>query len=249
MGLFYAFIQCFESKQGIPLIIDFHTHILPCIDDGSRNVETSLEMITASKEQGVEWLVATPHFYATRDRVDGFLSRRSESWETLSQRLTPELPRITLGAEVAFFRGISKAERLNALSIDGTNSLLLEMPFREWSKDTVDEVEKLIDRGFNIILAHIERYLSMRENAAYVEQLLEMPLMTQINAEGLLDWRQRGRLIKMVKNGQVQILGSDCHGMEHRPPNLGEGRRVLLNKLGQEYLDEIDRCSERLLLG
>ena len=231
------------------MIIDFHTHILPCIDDGSKNVETSLEMMKASKAQGVQWLVATPHFYAARDRVDGFLSRRRESWETLSQRVTPDLPRITLGAEVAFFQGMSKAERLNALSIEGTNSLLLEMPFQRWSEDTVDEVARLIDRGFNIILAHIERYLSMRENAAYVEQLLEMPLMKQINAEGLLDWRQRGRLIKMVKNRQVQILGSDCHGMNHRPPNLGKGREVLQKKLGQEYLDEIDRCSERLLLG
>lgn len=231
------------------MIIDFHTHVLPCVDDGSKNVETSLEMMTESKDQGVQWLIATPHFYAARDRVDSFLSRRRESWETLRRHITPELPRITLGAEVAFFQGMSEAERLDALCIEGTDSLLLEMPFQQWSKDTVDEVAKLIDRGFNIILAHIERYLWMRENAAYVEQLLEMPLMTQINAEGLLDWRQRGRLIKMVKKGQVQILGSDCHGMNHRPPNLGKGREVLLKKLGQEYLDEIDRCSERLLLG
>ena len=229
-------------------IIDMHCHILPGVDDGARDVETSLAMLEASRAQGVQYMVATPHFYATRDRVDTFLDRRREAWETLKSRMGADYPGIVLGAEVAFFRGISRAERLDALKIEGTDCLLLEMPFRSWSEDDVDEVSEILEKhGYTIILAHVERYLAMRGNADYIGNLLELPVLAQINAESLLDWRQRGKLIKMVRNGQVQLLGSDCHGIHHRPPNLGEGREILRKKTGTEYLDRIDRRSEELL--
>ena len=229
-------------------IIDMHCHILPGVDDGARDVETSLAMLEASRAQGVQYMVATPHFYATRDRVDTFLDRRREAWETLKPRMGADYPGIVLGAEVAFFRGISRAERLEALKIEGTDCLLLEMPFRPWSEDDVDEVSEILEKhGYTIILAHIERYLAMRGNADYIGNLLELPVLAQINAESLLDWRQRGKLIKMVRNGQVHLLGSDCHGIHHRPPNLGEGREILRKKTGTEYLDRIDRRSEELL--
>ena len=229
-------------------IIDMHCHILPGVDDGARDVETSLAMLEASRAQGVQYMVATPHFYATRDRVDTFLDRRREAWETLKPRMGADYPGIVLGAEVAFFRGISRAERLEALKIEGTDCLLLEMPFRPWSEDDVDEVSEILEKhGYTIILAHIERYLAMRGNADYIGNLLELPVLAQINAESLLDWRQRGKLIKMVRNGQVHLLGSDCHGIHHRPPNLGEGREILRKKTGTEYLDRIDWRSEELL--
>ena len=229
-------------------IIDMHCHILPGVDDGARDVETSLAMLEASRAQGVQYMVATPHFYATRDRVDTFLDRRREAWETLKSRMGADYPGIVLGAEVAFFRGISRAERLEALKIEGTDCILLEMPFRPWSEDDVDEVSEILEKhGYTIILAHVERYLAMRGNADYIGNLLELPVLAQINAESLLDWRQRGKLIKMVRNGQVHLLGSDCHGIHHRPPNLGEGREILRKKTGTEYLDRIDRRSEELL--
>jgi protein-tyrosine phosphatase len=230
-------------------IIDVHCHILPGVDDGARNVETSLAMLKASSDQGVQYMVATPHFYATRDRVDTFLDRRSEAWETLKPQLSANLPRIYLGAEVAYFQGINRADRLETLRIEGTDCILLEMPFRPWSDVDVDEVTQIYEKyGYTIILAHIERYLGIQGNNEYIEDMLELPVLTQINAEGLLDWHQRRKLIKMLRNGQIHLLGSDCHGIKHRPPNLGEGRDVIRKKIGAEILDRIDRRSEELLL-
>ena len=230
-------------------IVDMHCHILPGVDDGAKNMETSLAMLKASEEQGVQYMVATPHFYATRDRVDAFLDRRREAWEALESRMDTDSPRIFLGAEVAFFQGISRADQLDKLRIEGTNCMLLEMPFRPWSDADVDEVTQIYEKyGYTIILAHIERYLGMQGNDGYIEDLLELPVLTQINAESLLDWRQRRKLIKMLRNGQVHLLGSDCHGIKHRAPNLFEGREVLRKKMGAEILDRIDRRSEELLL-
>jgi len=126
--------------------------------------------------------------------------------------------------------------------------MLLEMPFRPWSQDDVDEVSQIIEKhGYTIILAHIERYLAMHGNTDYIMDLLDMPVKIQINAESLLNWRQRGKMLKMLKNGDAHLLGSDCHGLHHRPPNLAEGREIVTKKLGPEYLDRIDRCAEDLL--
>ena len=229
-------------------IIDMHCHILPGVDDGAKDLETSLAMLEASRDQGVQCMVATPHFYATRDRMDAFLARRKAAWEALKLRMGFDLPKVILGAEVAFFQGISRADRLDALRIEGTNSMLLEMPFRPWSQDDVDEVSQIIGKhGYTIILAHIERYLAMHGNTDYIMDLLDMPVMVQINAESLLNWRQRGKMLKMLKKGDVHLLGSDCHDLHHRPPNLAEGREIVTKKLGPEYLDRIDRCAEDLL--
>ena len=229
-------------------VLDLHSHVLPGIDDGSPDVETSLEMLRLSAQQGVEAMVATPHFYAWRNRVERFLRRRQRAFEQLAPHLLPGLPDLYLGAEVAFFEGISEAEMLEELTLEGTDVLLLELPFRPWSGRDLDEVEALIEcRGFQVVLAHLERYTMFSENRSLLLELMDMPLQVQINAESLLSWRGRGRLLKWFRNDQAHLLGSDCHGVEHRVPNLGQGREILRKKLGQDILDRIDRAGARLL--
>jgi protein-tyrosine phosphatase len=237
-----------KTGKDVMAVIDFRSHVLPGIDDGSQNVQTSLEMLRLSAQQGVDVMVATPHFYAWRDRVERFLQRRQEAWEALSPNLTPELPQVLIGAEVAFFPGISTAEQVSQLTLQGTNVLLLEMPFQPWTQSNLAEVRSLMkDRGFHVVIAHLERYLSLPGNKKLVQELLELPVTVQLNAEDLLDWRRRGKLIRMFRKGQAHLLGSDSHGIHRRPPNLGQGREILQKKLGPEALERIDQAGARLL--
>ena len=230
------------------MIIDFHSHVLPGIDDGSKNVETSVKMFTKSKADGVDIMVATPHFYADTDRIEDFLKKREKSYLKLTENMTDDMPELYLGVEVAFFDGIDNAEKINNLTIEGTNALLLEMPFRKWSDRDILQVNRLIsNRKVCIIIAHLERYLNISGNARAVNSLLELPIAVQISAESLTDWKQSRHLIKMFKQGKAHLLGSDCHGMNHRPPNLIEGRNVIEKKAGSEYLQEIDKTGCRLL--
>ncbi|HIW58454.1 MAG TPA: capsular polysaccharide biosynthesis protein [Candidatus Anaerobutyricum avicola] len=229
-------------------VIDFHSHILPGIDDGSKNVQMSLEMLKRASEQGVDVMLATSHFYASRHRIEDFLEKRQRAYERLAEAKNDFGPAIRLGAEVAFFSGISRADRLEELAVEGSHVLLLEMPFSDWSRTDIREVEALISRrGFQVVLAHLERYLGMPENKKWITELLEMPLYVQINAESLLGWRKRGPLLKMFKKGQAHFLGSDCHRLEIREPNLGRGREVLIKKLGKEFVDTMDERGSRLL--
>ena len=110
-------------------MIDFHSHILPGIDDGSQSVEMSLEMLGALKAQGAGVVCATSHFYATERSPERYLYRRQEAFEKLKPQLPEDAPEILLGAEVLYFPGISRMEALPSLCLEGTNLLLLEMPF------------------------------------------------------------------------------------------------------------------------
>ena len=118
-------------------MIDFHSHILPGIDDGSKDVAESLAMLSALKEQGVDTVVATPHFYANHHSVEEFLRRRQKAMDRLSAELSEGAPTIVLGAEVRYYEGISHLQNLESLCIGDSKLLLLEMPFYKWTEYTV----------------------------------------------------------------------------------------------------------------
>lgn len=244
-------------------VIDFHTHVLPGIDDGSRHALESLDMLKLEAEQGIDIVVATSHFYAKHDRISSFLHRRQDSFETLQRTISQEyayshsksteqsnkdLPRIYLGAEVAFFDGISRADDIHKLTVEGTNLLLLEMPFGRWTSGNMEEVRYLVHHsGLQIMLVHLERFLLVPENKKKIYELLELPCILQVNAGSMLKWKMRGQSLKLFKTKGSGILGSDAHGTDYRAPNLAAGREVLAKKLGQSFLDEMDRLGAELL--
>ena len=231
-------------------VIDFHSHLLPGIDDGSRDADTSLEILDTAASQGVEWMIATPHFYASKDRIESFLARREDAYERVRECMHSGMPKVLRGAEVAFFPGISRAEKLDYLTIETTDVLLLELPFDRWSDAVVEEVRYLLEqRHLSVVLAHPERYLDIPRNKRKLQRLIEMPVIVQINAGSMLDWKRRRKIFRFFcsENSTEMVLGSDCHGMHRRPPNLSESRELILKKKGQGFLDRIDQTGSRLL--
>ena len=108
--------------------IDFHSHILPGIDDGAKNAETSLAMLSMAAAQHVDVMIATPHFYASHDRIERFLEKREVAWQKLQNAVAETetadaYPKLYTGAEVAFFDGISRADDIRKLTIAGTNKI------------------------------------------------------------------------------------------------------------------------------
>ena len=232
-------------------MIDFHTHILPGIDDGSQSMEESIHMLHLEQQQGVDIVIATPHFYADKISVDKFLSRRQQAYEKVMAAMDEQgrkAPVFYLGAEVYYFGGIGKAEMLPKLCMGDTDTILLEMPFCQWTKDMLENVEQILDKQkLHIILAHIERYYDYQKKKDIWNAIFDLPITAQINAGSFLNWKKRGRCMKFLKEDWDVLLGSDCHNTETRVPNLAQGREVIAKKLGQARLDEIDELGERIL--
>lgn len=230
-------------------MIDFHSHILPNIDDGSKSVEESVKLLEILAEQGVDTVCATSHFYPSEDSPECFLKKRSVAYERLKCALPQNkgLPNIILGAEVAYFPGISAVDTLKAMRLEGTNVLLLEMPNTEWSDYTVREVMDISVAGrVQVVIAHIERY-AKKQKKHVLEALCEYGVLMQVNATYFTDFKTRRKALRQLKRGEIHLLGSDCHNLNKRAPQLAEAFRIIENKLGKEYLDEIDALGRELL--
>ena len=222
-------------------LIELHSHLLPQMDDGSDSVEMSLAMLHREMEQGVGTICATPHFYAHQDSIETFCKRRAAALEKLLAAVPDGLPRIIPAAEVAFFSGISACSGLEQLCIKSTRTLMLEMPFTEWSNFQIEEVLTLIlDRGFHVVLVHPERFGFSSRNRWQLRRLAQMPIGLQINAGSLLRWSSRSSALELLKAAYYPLLGSDSHNLTDRAPNLKEGRGIICRKLGKDFLRQMD---------
>ena len=230
-------------------MIDVHSHILPGMDDGSKSIEESISILKRMAEQNVETVIATSHFYADREMLEHYLARRERAYQKLTaamEEAAVRLPEVILGAEVWYFDGISHSDSLRPLCTAGTDILLLEMPFSKWTERMIGEILSLKEEsGFTVLLAHVERYLRWQKKEIW-ERLSEQEILMQTNAEAFLERKTARKVFKMLKLGQVQLIGSDCHNLSSRPPNYSEAIEKIRKKLGEEAIGYLTRM-EKLL--
>lgn len=229
-------------------MIDFHSHILPSIDDGSKSTAESLELIKMLSEQGITKVVATPHFYANRNSVDGFTEKRLKAYNNICTVLPAKALEIILGAEVKYYEGISRLEGLDKLCIGGTKLLLLEMSMKKWTEYTLRELSELASSGkVKVVLAHIERYLRFQRNDLIAE-LVQSGILIQANAEFFLSIGSRHKAMSMLKNNLIHFIGSDCHDLVYRPPRIGEAYSLIRRKAGEDFLAQMCDFSNSCLI-
>lgn len=228
-------------------MIDFHSHILPGIDDGSRNLEESLALLRQMREQGITTVVATPHFYADEQSIDSFLQRRMDAFNRLMAQCTDTMPRVLLGAEVLYYNGISRLEGLDKLCIDGTRILLLELPFTRWSSTVLREVLEIANNmNLTVVLAHIERYMRYQRRGVF-DELYRNGVIMQVNAPYFADRSGRRAALRQLGAGQIHLLGTDCHGVDNRPPRMAEALDVIRKKYGEGLIEELNDYATELL--
>ena len=227
-------------------MFDFHSHILPGIDDGSKDTETSVNMIAEEIRQGVSGIALTPHFYADMDDPETFLEKRARAFEKLREA-TKDItcPTLIPGAEVHYYRGMSRSENLRKLCLGESNYILVELPFRRWQQYIVDDVKDIGNNlGLNVIIAHFERYLD--QDRKLVKQITEdEDLIIQSNAEFFLE-KDRRKALRYLKAGTIDILGSDCHNTDTRRPNLKDAMDLIGKKLGDGYVTGLEEKSRAL---
>ena len=217
-------------------MVDIHSHILPNVDDGSRSVQESLQLLKMLADQGVSRVAATPHFSADRESVEDFIRRRQFAYDSLMQEMPQGMPQIMLGAEVKYYQGISRMADLKSLCIEGSSLLLLEMPMARWTEYIIKELLEIsCSRGVTLVLAHIERYLSLQSPDVW-DRLLEGGVLMQVNATFFTEWRTRRRAVSMLKSSAIHFLGSDCHRAVERPPYIKAAAEIIEKKMGSRFL-------------
>lgn len=235
------------SNKRVIELFDFHSHILPGLDDGSATMEECVALLKESRRQGVDGIAATPHFYADRMDPERFIKKRQMVYEILKQYREKDMPYILLGAEVGYYDGIGHSEEILKLRMEGTKVLLIEMPQMCWTQHICEELFFLNSRReVVVLLAHIERYMHL-QRAETINMLRRQGIMFQASGSYFLKLHTRKKALKMLKNGMIDVLGSDCHNMKDRQPDLGEAERIIEQMLGRDYIEEMSAREDKLL--
>lgn len=228
-------------------LTDFHSHCLPDVDDGAADVATAVAMLRASAEQGVQRVVATPHFYVGIHDAANFFKERQRAYEDIRPYLDGTMPQVLLGAEVLIREGISRYD-LSAFCLQDTNILLVEMPFMAPPIWLYEELERIATgQGLTLMYAHLDRYLSWYSHGDF-EMLMDMPdSIMQVNASAIADKKYFKSLLRHLPDTRRMVIGSDMHNMDYRSPRIGQAVKVLSkHRVGREWLDRMQRTTEHL---
>ena len=231
-------------------MVDFHSHFLPGMDDGAAAPEESIRMLEESARQGVEIIFATPHFYADEESPDSFLERREAACRKLLVSLAErdlaqiQIPEIFLGAEIYYFPGIATCDEIIPLALENTGLLLVEPPFIPFSNSMLDEVESIRKNlGLDPVIAHLDRYCRMFRDNTLFEKLAERDILVQVNASFFLHPDSSELALKMLEREMFQMLGSDCHNLTGRAPNMGFAAEIIKRKKLDKHLAKVNDLS------
>ena len=232
------------------MLTDFHSHVLPNVDDGSSSIKQSLAMLRMEADQGIKHVIATPHFYANDDTPERFIRRRGESARRLEDALREDisLPKVSLGAEDYYFSGMSNSDILPALTINGTRYIMVEMPMSPWSKEMYRELENIyIRQGLIPIIAHMDRYIGVFQSYGIPETLQQLPVLVQVNAGFFLRFSTKRMAMRLMKEDKIHLLGSDCHNILERRPNLGDAISYIQSCSSEKIIEKINFYEHKVL--
>lgn len=234
-------------------MIDFHTHILPNIDDGSTSFDMSIKMLDLLEKSNVTDVVLTPHFYSNMESLNDFLAKRNNKYEEFLKMYNGNI-NLHIGAEVYISEYLSNYDDLSEICIDKkTNYMLIELPFSNvLSERYYQIIEMLIfDHKIAPIIAHIERYPFIIENRHYLDiinSFISMGCLIQINSSSLLTSHKLKKFIlSLIKANMVNLIGSDCHNLTSRLPNYGQAIDIINSKLGSSYLNKIESYEKQII--
>jgi len=219
--------------------VDIHTHILPGLDDGARDLEQAMALLRMAWEDGTGTVVLTPH-HRGRYRKNT-PQQLQEAFASLRERAAAELPEMVLylGSEAGMELELGeKLEQGSVLSLNGGAYVLLEFHHNVTHRRVIEGVLELLNCGYTPIIAHAERYDAFCQNRHLAGEVIRLGAMIQMNAGSLFG--ESGLMTKlcckrMLRRGQVHFVASDAHDTEARTPVLSECYRKICRRYGEEY--------------
>jgi protein-tyrosine phosphatase len=237
-------------------MVDVHCHVVPGVDDGARDVPTSLLFLRRAWESGTAEIVATPHQH--RGRYANDAPRLREAFAALvaardeAVAAGEELPRLHLGAEV-HLDGDVRAEvaRGERLLLASGPYFLLELPDMFPRLAVEDLVYRLRLDGVQPILAHPERVGQLLRDEAQLERLVELGALAQVTGSSIAgDFGRpcREATARMLRRGLVHLVASDAHDLVRRTTDLRRARAAVVDLLGEDAAVRLLETNPRAVL-
>lgn len=230
---------------------DMHSHILPNFDDGAKSVDESLELLDCLKKQNVSNVCFTPHFYTNEMSVEDFIEKRRAAYEEfLSYK--PVNMNIVLGAEVFVTKFLFGSDDLSGLTYGKSRYILTEFSYSSsFSNRTLQQLNMLIENHRLIpVLPHVERYETLMSDAGALQELRDMGVVIQTNIGNYTkksSMFKRRKLLKLIGDGKIDVLGSDAHSMEHNTPEVySQAIEMITDKCGARTVRKMMQNAEAI---
>ena len=245
--------------------VDIHSHIIPGADDGAETEEEAMELLRLDREEGIQWVFATPHYGDENVRV--------KNWDTVGRKyrklsellsLSDSPVKISLGTE--WYCSDDIVDRIrNKEAFPMGDSDWYMMEFLEWgaytenAKKILSRLKMMKENGIKTILAHPERYKAIQQDWDLAKRICDLGVVLQVNAYDLYlnnHDATRNLVQWMAKEKLISFIGSDMHGTGLKPdgkpkrkPKMKEGIRWLYENVDEEYANDIVRRNAEKYLG
>lgn len=221
--------------------LDIHSHILYGVDDGSKSLEMSMEMIDMAYQEGIRVQYATPHFSLDK-HAQASKERIERHFEILKAEVSKKYPdyQLYLGSELYYEPGMLEAlKNGEALTMAGSRYVLVEFSFGGHYSDLLQGMKELVSARYKPILAHVERYSCLRGNTERMDELKNMGVLFQLNTENFeksIFSDSYRYAMKIIKAGYIDFLATDAHNKDKRAPRMKKAMGIVEKKLGNDIL-------------
>ena len=232
-------------------IVDLHMHVVPGIDDGSRSVEESLQMLKLATEQGVTDVFCTSH--------NGYCQEDGEHYMNACVQLKNAVTKAKINVQIhkgceilcagEYIDDIIYGLDIGAFSTLGNSKCVLTELYPDAQpSEALTIIKALTEHGYKPIIAHMERNYNI--TSLMVRLLIQSGALIQVNAHSFADdsdtdIRERAR--NLLRNKYVHFIGSDAHRIDHRPPKILGGIQYILDNIDEEYATKILRENAKQL--
>lgn len=218
-------------------MLDLHTHLLPCVDDGCKSADEALELMARLESIGFDSIVLTPHFYPSRETSKNFILRRDSAMSALKEHCDGK--NITVACECYLNEYLFNCEDITPLCIidGGKKYLLIELSYSNMDRKRMLRLcEKVIvTYGVTPVLAHIERYPYIIKNEEFFKKFIEAGCLCQVNMKSFCSLFRRKRLAYYVEKGYITFIGSDTHRSPFDARAHIRASAYLEKRFGQEW--------------
>ncbi len=244
----------FRKEHGTPSwgAIDIHSHFLPGLDDGARSPSDTLAMLRIAVAEGISDVIATPHFHQGRYTAspDAVLRTIDKARQAVEAKRIPI--RLYPGNEIYYFDDmLPSLKRKSILTMNGSDLVLVEFSPGVMFRTLQNAMDRLMNEGYQPILAHAERYACLLKETDGAFFLHDMGVSIQINASTVTGENgAEGKRFahRLLRERAVDHIGTDAHGREHRTPEIEQCRKTLEKKYGADYAYQILRGNAEKIL-
>jgi protein-tyrosine phosphatase len=230
--------------------VDIHSHVIFGVDDGSKSLEMSVEMLKRNYAEGVRTMFATPHNYPGEEHSISLIKERYKILKEKAYEIGEDF-KLLLGNEVLYRKNIvEELDEGDCLTMNDTRYVLTEFVPGEKYDTIYTGLLDMVREGYIPIIAHIERVNCLHEGYKNLQELIDMGCLMQINTELLVGGvfnKMTKRLFNLIELDMVHFLGTDCHNITTRPPLFDKPMQKLQKKLQKSSVDKLNKCD--ILIG